>query len=88
MLPLVKAPLLTGMIYSFVRAMTAISAVIFLYTAKTKLATVTILGRIEAGRLGLATAFCTIMIFTMAVVIFLMYFIVVRVWGEKIELQG
>ncbi len=88
MLPLVKAPLLTGMIYSFVRAMTAISAVIFLYTAKTKLATVTILGRIEAGRLGLATAFCTIMIFTMALVIFAMYFIVVRVWGEKIDLQS
>jgi len=88
MLPLVKAPILTGMIYSFVRAMTAISAVIFLYTAQTKLATITILGRIEAGRLGLATAFCTIMIFTMAVIIALMYLVVVRLWGKKIQLQA
>ena len=72
-LPLIRPAILSGLVFSFVRAMTAISAVIFLVTARTKLATVVILGRIEAGKLGLATAYCTILIITMGAAIALMY---------------
>ena len=77
-LPLIRPAVLSGLIFSFVRAMTAISAVIFLVTARTKLATTVILGRIEAGKLGLATAYCTILIITMAAAIVLMNIIVKR----------
>ena len=90
-LPLIRPAILSGLVFSFVRAMTAISAVIFLVTARTKLATVVILGRIEAGKLGLATAYCTILIITMAVAIALMFLIVrwltgsSRAVGEKLE---
>ena len=56
MLPLIRPAILPGLVFSFVRAMTAISAVILLVTARTKLATVVILGRIEAGKLGRVTA--------------------------------
>jgi iron(III) transport system permease protein len=90
-LPLIRPAILSGLVFSFVRAMTAISAVIFLVTAGTKLATVVILGRIEAGKLGLATAYCTILIATMAAAIALMFLAVrwitgsSRAAGERLE---
>jgi iron(III) transport system permease protein len=90
-LPLIRPAILSGLVFSFVRAMTAISAVIFLVTARTKLATVVILGRIEAGKLGLATAYCTILIVTMAAAIALMFLMVrwmtgsSRAVGEELE---
>ncbi|MCP4403831.1 MAG: iron ABC transporter permease [bacterium] len=80
-LPLIRPAIFSGLVFSFVRAMTAISAVIFLVTARTKLATTVILGRIEAGNLGLATAYCSLMILTMMVAIVLMHFIVQRMTG-------
>ncbi len=82
-LPLIRPAILSGLVFSFVRAMTPISAVIFLVTARTKLATVVILGRIEAGKLGLATAYCTIMILTMAVAIALMFLVVRWIAGSS-----
>ncbi len=80
-LPLIRPAIFSGLVFSFVRAMTAISAVIFLVTARTKLATTVILGRIEAGKLGLATAYCTLMILTMIVAIGIMHLIVRRMTG-------
>ncbi len=80
-LPLIRPAVFSGLVFSFVRAMTAISAVIFLVTARTKLATTVILGRIEAGKLGLATAYCTIMILTMLIAIVIMHIIVQRMTG-------
>ena len=80
-LPLIRPAIFSGLVFSFVRSMTAISAVIFLVTARTKLATTVILGRIEAGKLGLATAYCTLMILTMIVAIVAMHFIVRRMTG-------
>jgi iron(III) transport system permease protein len=77
-LPLIRPAIFSGLVFSFVRAMTAISAVIFLVTARTKLATTVILGRIEAGKLGLATAYCSLMILTMSAAIVCMHFIVQR----------
>ena len=80
-LPLIRPAIFSGLVFSFVRAMTAISAVIFLVTARTKLATTVILGRIEAGKLGLATAYCTLMILTMIAAIVIMHLIVRRMTG-------
>jgi len=82
-LPLIRPALFSGLVFSFVRAMTAISAVIFLVTARTKLATTVILGRIEAGKLGLATAYCSVLIVTMLVAIALMHLIVRRMEGVE-----
>ena len=84
-LPLIRPAIFSGLVFSFVRAMTAISAVIFLVTARTKLATTVILGRIEAGKLGLATAYCTLMILTMIAAIVAMHFIVRKMTGAETE---
>jgi iron(III) transport system permease protein len=85
-LPLIKPAIFSGLVFAFVRSMTAISAVIFLVTAKTKLATTVILGRIEGGKLGIATAYCTVLIVTMMLAIGIMYFLINRTTKQKISI--
>ncbi|MBI2468995.1 MAG: iron ABC transporter permease [Candidatus Rokubacteria bacterium] len=61
-LPLIVPAFFSGLVFSFVRAMTAISAAIFLVSADWNLMTVQILSQTEAGRLGAAAAFSVILI--------------------------
>ena len=49
LLPLLRPAIVAALVYSFVRAMTAISAVIFLVSANYDMATSYILGRVENG---------------------------------------
>ena len=64
---------------SFVRAMTAVSAVIFLVTAEYNMATTYIVGRVEAGEFGLAIAYSSVLIVVMLVAILLIQLVV----GER-----
>jgi iron(III) transport system permease protein len=59
--PLLKPALVAALIYSFVRSMTTVSAVIFLVTAKYELATTYIIGRVGNGDYGVALAYCTVL---------------------------
>ena len=61
-LPLIKDAFFGGLIYSFIRSMTSISAVIFLVSAKWSLLTVLILDQVEDNQFGVASAFSTILI--------------------------
>ena len=70
-LPLLKPAIVATLIFSFTHAMTAVSAVIFLATAKYNLATVYIIGRVEAGEYPLAIAYSTVLIFFMLAVLLL-----------------
>nr|HEX4883554.1 putative 2-aminoethylphosphonate ABC transporter permease subunit [Casimicrobiaceae bacterium] len=54
--------------YYFVNAMTTISAVVFLYSPKTMLASISILHLDEAGNVGSASAMATLIVATSAVV--------------------
>ena len=54
--------------YYFVNAMTTISAVVFLYSPKTTLASISILQLDEAGAIGSAAAMATLIVATSAVV--------------------
>jgi iron(III) transport system permease protein len=54
--------------YYFVNAMTTISAVVFLYSPRTTLASISILHLDEAGALGSAAAMATLIVLTSAVV--------------------
>jgi len=65
-LPLLKPAVAASLIYSFVRAMTTVSAVIFLVTAETDLATTFIIGRVGQGDYGVALAYSTALIVLMA----------------------
>jgi iron(III) transport system permease protein len=70
-LPLLKPAIIATLIFSFTHAMTAVSAVIFLATAKYNLATVYIIGRVEAGEYPLAIAYSTVLIVFMLTVLLL-----------------
>ncbi|MDH5209715.1 MAG: putative 2-aminoethylphosphonate ABC transporter permease subunit [Burkholderiaceae bacterium] len=54
--------------YYFVNAMTTISAVVFLYSPKTTLASISILQLDEAGAIGSAAAMATLIVLTSAIV--------------------
>ncbi|HZB38088.1 MAG TPA: ABC transporter permease subunit, partial [Beijerinckiaceae bacterium] len=78
-LPLLRPAVLASLVYSFVRAMTAVSAVIFLVSAEYNLATTYIVGRVEAGEFGLAIAYSSVLIVVMLAAILAFQLIV----GER-----
>ncbi len=61
-LPLLAPAFFSGLVYAFVRAMTAISAAIFLVSANWNLMTVQILNQVGSGRLGVAAAYSVVVI--------------------------
>lgn len=77
-LPLLKPAILAALVYSFVRAMTAISAVIFLVSAEYNMATSYIIGRVENNDYGLAIAYSTALIFVMLAIVGLLQLLVGR----------
>lgn len=78
-LPLLRPAILAALVFSFVRAMTAISAVIFLVSAEYDMATSYIIGRVENNDYGLAIAYSTTLIFVMLSVVALLQLIVGRI---------
>ncbi|WP_373778756.1 ABC transporter permease [Glaesserella sp.] len=75
-LPLLKPALLSALVTSFVRAMTTVSAIVFLVTADTRVATSYILNRVEDGEYGVAIAYGSILIVVMMAIIFFFDWIV------------
>ena len=71
-LPLLRPAILAALVFSFVRSMTAISAVIFLVSAEYDMATSYIIGRVENNDYGLAIAYSTTLIVLMLAIIVLM----------------
>jgi iron(III) transport system permease protein len=78
-LPLLKPALVAALVYSFVRSMTTVSAVIFLVTAEYELATTYIIGRVGNGDYGIALAYCTVLIVLMSLATALIQWLV----GER-----
>jgi iron(III) transport system permease protein len=78
-LPLLKPALVAALVYSFVRSMTTVSAVIFLVTAENELATTYIIGRVGNGDYGVALAYCTVLIVLMSLATAFIQFLV----GER-----
>ena len=78
-LPLLKPAIIASLVYSFVRAMTAVSAVIFLVSAEYNMATIYIVGRVDAGEHGLAIAYSSALIMVMGFAIWL----IGRLVGER-----
>ncbi|SHE41992.1 iron(III) transport system permease protein [Loktanella atrilutea] len=68
-LPLLRPAILAALVYSFVRAITSISAVIFLVSAKYNMATAYIVGLVENGEYGIAIAYSSVLIVVMIAVI-------------------
>nr|HPN52506.1 iron ABC transporter permease [Anaerolineaceae bacterium] len=82
-LPLIRPAFLTGLVYSFARSMTSLSAVIFLSTPYAKIMTAQILNEVDAGRFGNAFAYCDILIIMVLIVIGILYFVVGTTTGVE-----
>lgn len=65
--PLLRPAIIASLVFSFTHAITAVSAVIFLATARHNLATVYIAGRVEVGEYALAIAYSSVLIVIMLV---------------------
>ncbi|WP_438350335.1 ABC transporter permease [Paenibacillus sp. FA6] len=82
-IPLIKSALFSGLVNSFVKSMTAMSAVIFLISAKFNLITASILAQVEAGRIGVASAYCTILIIIMIIAMIVLNLLVKWMSGPR-----
>ncbi|WP_088830041.1 ABC transporter permease [Paenibacillus tyrfis] len=82
-LPLIKPAFYSGLVYGFVKSMTAMSAVIFLISAKYNLITASILTQVESGRIGVASAYCTILIAIMIAALLVLNLLLRFVGGSK-----
>jgi iron(III) transport system permease protein len=83
LLPLLKSTIVSSMAYSFIRAMTTVSAVIFLATAGTDVATTYILSRVESGDTGVAVAYGSVLILTMLIFTLLVQLVTGRARTDK-----
>lgn len=77
-LPLLGPAILAALTYSFVRAITSVSAVIFLVSARYNMATSFIVGRVENGEFGIAIAYAAVLIVTMLVAILALQLVIGR----------
>lgn len=68
-LPLLRPAITAALVYSFVRAITSISAVIFLVSAQYNMSTAYIVGLVENGEYGVAIAYSSALIVVMISVI-------------------
>jgi iron(III) transport system permease protein len=75
-IPLIRPAFLTGLIYSFARSMTAISAIVFLTTPSTRIMTQQILNETNAARFGNALAYCVILIVIVCFAIGFLYWVI------------
>ncbi|MBM3478934.1 MAG: iron ABC transporter permease [Alphaproteobacteria bacterium] len=66
-LPLLRPAIVAAMVYSFVRAITSVSAVVFLVSAEYNLATAYIVNRVEVSEYGVAIAYSSALVVIMAV---------------------
>ncbi|MDR7494293.1 MAG: iron ABC transporter permease [Armatimonadota bacterium] len=74
-MPLVRPALLSGLVFAFVRAMTAVSQVIFLITPQHSLATTQILTYIEYGSQGRGASLASLLTVFMILVILALYLV-------------
>ena len=82
-LPLMKSALYSGLVNAFVRSMTAISAVIFLVSVNWNMLTVSVLSEIESSRLGVASAYCSILMVIVLASFSLLDLLANRLSGRK-----
>ncbi|MDM1545574.1 iron ABC transporter permease [Ignatzschineria indica] len=76
LIPLLRPAILSALVYSFVRAVTTVSAIIFLVTPDTRVATAYILNRVEDGEYGIAIAYGSILIVVMMAIILIFDYLV------------
>jgi iron(III) transport system permease protein len=86
-LPLITPALLAGLIFSFTRHMTSLSAIIFLVSARWRIVTASILSEWEQGGVSIAAAYSTTIILFVLIAIGVLYFLTNRWLGGRGEVD-
>jgi iron(III) transport system permease protein len=82
-LPLILPALFAGLIFSFTRHMTSLSAIIFLVSAKWRIVTASILSEWEQGGVSIAAAYSTVIIVFVMIAIFVLNYLVNRLFKGR-----
>ncbi len=82
-LPLITPALLAGLIFSFTRHMTSLSAIIFLVSPRWRIVTASILSEWEQGGISFAAAYATVIIVLVLIAIGILYVVTTRVLGGR-----
>ena len=82
-LPIMKSALFSGLLNSFIRSMTSVSAVIFLVSVNWNLLTVNILSEIESNRLSAASAYCVALMVMVVLAVGVLEFIVNGLFARR-----
>lgn len=82
-LPLILPALLAGLIFSFTRHMTSLSAIIFLVSAKWRIVTASILSEWEQGGVGIAAAYSTVIIILVLIAIIVLNLIINKLFKGR-----
>ncbi|MEA2846906.1 MAG: iron(III) transport system permease protein, partial [Rhodospirillaceae bacterium] len=84
-LPLLRPAIVGALVYGFVRAVTTVSAVVFLVTAEYELATTYIILRVINGDYGLAIAYsCALIVLMLAVILLIQFAVGERRLGRRL----
>lgn len=86
-IPMIRPAFFGGLVFTFVRSMTLVSTVIFLVSARYNLLTASIMSQIDQGRIGIASAYSTILIVIVGVVVWGMQFILSKFGIDTSELE-
>ncbi len=81
-LPMIVPAFFSGLVFAFVRAMTAVSAAIFLVSSRWNLMTVHIMSQVESGNLGAAAAYSVLLVVIVALAISLIRLILRAQYGR------
>jgi iron(III) transport system permease protein len=68
---MLKPAIVGALVYGFVRSMTTVSAIVFLVSGETEVATTYIIGRVVNGDYGISIAYSAVLIVLMIIVILL-----------------
>ena len=82
-LPLILPALFAGLIFSFTRHMTSLSAIIFLVSAKWRIVTASILSEWEQGGVSIAAAYSTVIIIFVMIAILVLNLVVNRMFKGR-----
>lgn len=82
-LPLILPALLAGLIFSFTRHMTSLSAIIFLISARWRIVTASILSEWEQGGVSIAAAYSSVIIVLVLIAIGVLYYLTRRVFKGR-----
>ena len=82
-LPLILPALVAGLIFSFTRHMTSLSAIVFLISAKWRIVTASILSEWEQGGVSIAAAYSTLIIIFVLLAIVLLNFVTNRLFRGR-----